>query len=148
MNRWQFIHRVKSGHKFFKELDGCGQPTGKIGIADDSGINPDRCEDGCVYLDLTRPIHVGWIKEIDSSGAVGYRDSIYIPTVKKSGEEMHMGGSWHEVLDLAHRYNMRIETESAGTFRITQMVEAGLPPCGHQGGAGLCPLCGGAEKAA
>src|SRR5581483_8497044 len=116
--KWELVHRVKSGHKFFKELSPSGQWTGKIGIADDSGVTPDRCDDGVVYLDMTRPISVTWRKERD-----GYTDSIHVPTLRvRDNREMHMGGSWHEVLDLAARYNMRIETETAGTFRITQMV--------------------------
>lgn len=121
MSGWEFVHKVRSGHKFFKELGVSGQWTGRIGMADDSGRTPDLCEDGAMFLDMSRPITISWSKRDD-----GWTDSVSIPMTRgRDGREMHMGGSWHEVLDLAHRYNMRIETDTCGTFRVTQMVEAG-----------------------
>lgn len=145
MNRWQIAHQVPGGHRFFRELSPSGQWTGRIGSADDSGRTPDLCDDGVVLLDTTRPISVRW-----SSTRTGV-DDVHIPTTLADGSERWQGASWHEAFDLAQRYNMRIETQTSGTFRVTQMVEgAGTIeylqkpcPCAVPGS---CPLCGGPEN--
>lgn len=116
MNRWEISHQVGGGHRFFREIDPNGKWTGRIASADDSARSPELCDDGLVLLDLTRPISVRW-----SSTRKGV-DDVHVPTTLANGEERWQGASWHEAFDLAQRYNMRIETQTSGTFRVTQMV--------------------------
>lgn len=115
MRTWRILHQVPGGHRFFAEIVD-GKNSGRIASADDSGRTPDVTDDGVVYLDLTRPISVRW-----SSTRTGV-DDVHVPTVLEGGEERWQGASWHEAFDLAQRYNMRIETQTSGTFRVTQMV--------------------------
>ena len=51
---WELICRHPGGHKFFTHV-----PSGRIGVADNSGRTPDQTEDGILWLNKNRPVQVG-----------------------------------------------------------------------------------------
>jgi hypothetical protein len=69
-NRWGYLGRAaRDAHKYFRELS-----TGKIGIADLSGLYPEETDDGVLYVDFTR--------EMTGPGRYGYS----LPLTRASGE--------------------------------------------------------------
>ena len=51
MNKWTFLFKL--GHSFFAD------ERGRIGVADDSGANPDLTDDGALFVDRSEPVRVG-----------------------------------------------------------------------------------------
>lgn len=51
--QWTLKLAIQGGHRYFEAEDG------RIGIADDSGQTPDRCDGGLFWLDKTRAVQIG-----------------------------------------------------------------------------------------
>jgi hypothetical protein len=55
---WKLLGRpTKGGHRFFENIKRDG--SRRIAIADESGVTPDRTDDGTLWLDMGVPMQVG-----------------------------------------------------------------------------------------
>jgi hypothetical protein len=51
--RWKLILKVRRGHRFYFE-----ENSGRYALADDSGRNPEECDDGILWIDHSCPLKV------------------------------------------------------------------------------------------
>jgi hypothetical protein len=90
---WERIFQVPGGHTYFKDLR-----DGRIAVADRSGSNPDKTEDGPLWLDHNR-----WIAlEEEDDGLV-----LTAPVVNKAGKGLITLISLREAFYLVKAQGMR-----------------------------------------
>lgn len=65
---WRLLFNL--GHSFFRD------ETGRIGVRDDSGDNPDNAEDGTLYVDLNEPIKIGSMATVAVTDRKGAKSAI------------------------------------------------------------------------
>lgn len=92
--KWTLAFEVKGGHRYFRD-----EETGKIGVADDSGENPELTDDGLLWLDQSRPITLS-----DTSGSSGG-----IPLVDEEGKKYGMSERMSAAVIVAKMFGMKIK---------------------------------------
>lgn len=83
MRNWKMKLRLVDGHRYFAELGDDGKPTGKIGVADDSGAHPGVTDDGVLYLDSDRHVCI-------DNWDGGSRIQALVPVVRPDGRKYHV----------------------------------------------------------
>lgn len=91
---WKFLFKVPGCHSWFRN-----ELNGRIAVCDDSGLTPDRTDDGVLYLPARCIIQRGsyndprlWIDEVE------------IPVEHESGEFSQLGGTnYREAIELVQR---------------------------------------------
>lgn len=53
-HRWELLLKIPGGHKYYRE-----RLTGRIGVADQSGMYPEDTDDGVLYLDPRGDVTMG-----------------------------------------------------------------------------------------
>lgn len=93
---WKFLGQpTRGGHRYFLDVD-----RREVAIADNSGKTPDTTEDGVLWLDRTRPVHV----EVSRSGYVGGD----VPVVDRVGRKMMVPGTAADAAWLKVNQRMKI----------------------------------------
>lgn len=102
MAQWTLIERLPGGHRLFTRPD-----SSSIWIADQSGMAPDRTEDGPMSLNLHRPLLAG--------------DQCLVP-VSRGVEDLTVLATFEDVLLLSDRYGWAIQTRESRRFRAVQVT--------------------------
>jgi hypothetical protein len=105
MRSWKLLYRVVDGHKIFAE-----RSTGRLAIADDSGLIPELTEDGLLWVDMDRDIRLD---------AVGSRICGRLPLVDEKGRESHTPTTIKLALWLAAREGRPVVfTQESDVYRL------------------------------
>lgn len=93
---------TRNGHRLFLETS-----SGRVAIADNSGVTPDKTEDGVLYVDNREPI-----KAYECDGHTSYT----IPLLTPGGETTHTGTDF--------RGAMRVCQECGNKLKIPEDIRA------------------------
>jgi hypothetical protein len=94
---WKLFFNSRGGNRYFHEFIN-GTQTGKIGIADDSGDDPDKSGDGVWYVDTKTKLEM--------------RDPeyIWVPIIKESDDKkLYTIEYWTRVNELSMNLGMKVQ---------------------------------------
>ncbi len=112
---WEILLNLKSGHRYFAEVvKHTRKPTGRIGVADNSGTYPDSTDDGVLYLDKARAINVG------SKWAT-------VPLYRLNGDRIATGESLANAPLVAAKFGMKLVVDEDVATMLEGYVRAGTP---------------------
>lgn len=98
---WTFEERLPDGHRLFSANTSDGV---KYAIADDSGSDPERTDDGVLWLDVSRCLVI----EKDDSFEPP-RQCVFIPLVNDKGERYRATTDVSTLLHLGNKYKWQVE---------------------------------------
>ncbi len=110
MSKWKFIAKPDpTGHRFF-ELT-AAHPGARVFICDESGADPDTCEDRHVHINRLLPIRI-----VVSDG----NDRFIVPCIDCRGDPTATISSFKEVVYLCtvHEMNLEIKGER---YKLTKV---------------------------
>lgn len=103
--RWRLLKRVPGAHKWFID-----EITGGLAVCDDSGVTPDRSEDGVLWLDRRKHVKLSQAGGVQITAFVNGED----------GTESAIGCNVAELLYLMHEHKIELCIEDGDEYHIVQ----------------------------
>lgn len=93
---WTLVLKIPNGHRYFRA--GTAE-DGRIAVADNSGRTPDKTDDGILWLDMDRAIHLSSM----TSGSIPVKSENELRPGSYTGEYVK------DCLVVARTFGMKVE---------------------------------------